>query len=364
VLVGRGVLKKEDVEQLDEVGDTPAGRKALGSYVMKALHDKDRQKGVRKATSRLYKDNYYGKKTNEEVEEQIDEAFPTVADAAKRLRDAESSKFEKQKSSKGTIYTKKHTEKDAEYEAPKPAGRKRMIGKGSDNPDHMRKMKMTEMLEAYQEGGLKALNSMLVVEEPDNEQFTKEFEDQKASMEGKKKQPSVAAAATKGVKEMPEEAEVDPDDFISETEESEIEEEVKDEYARKVDKYLKKKYNKEEVEHLDEAIPKSTNHALVHSSSKKIIAKGNKAEMMKKMKELNAKEKNSHHLGMTNRGKVGDTFGEEVELDERTLTKGEAETKEKYVKGMKKGLAGFKARYGERAKSVMYATATKMAKKD
>jgi hypothetical protein len=33
---------------------------------------------------------------------------------------------------------------------------------------------------------------------------------------------------------------------------SEIDEEVKDEYARKVDKYLKKKYNKEEVEQIDE----------------------------------------------------------------------------------------------------------------
>jgi hypothetical protein len=73
-------------------------------------------------------------------------------------------------------------------------------------------------------------------------------------------------------------------------------------------------YN-EEVE-LDEAIPKTTNYALIHSSSKKIIAKGNKTEMMKKIKELNKKEKGSHHLGMTNRGKVGDTFGEEVELDE------------------------------------------------
>jgi len=69
-------------------------------------------------------------------------------------------------------------------------------------------------------------------------------------------------------------------------------------------------------EELDEAIPKSTGYALVHSSSKKIVAKGNKEEMMKKMKELNAKEKGSHHLGMTYRGKVGDTFGEEVELDE------------------------------------------------
>ena len=81
--------------------------------------------------------------------------------------------------------------------------------------------------------------------------------------------------------------------------------------------WYKKKYGhmKEEVE-LDEAIPKSTMHAVVHSSSKKIVAKGNKEEMMKKMKELNAKEKGSHHLGMTYRGKVGDTFGEEVELDE------------------------------------------------
>ena len=33
---------------------------------------------------------------------------------------------------------------------------------------------------------------------------------------------------------------------------SELDEEVKDEYARKVDKYLKKKYNKEEVEQIDE----------------------------------------------------------------------------------------------------------------
>jgi hypothetical protein len=56
---------------------------------------------------------------------------------------------------------------------------------------------------------------------------------------------------------------------------------------------------------------------------------------------------------------------EEVEqVEERTLTKGETAEKERIVKGMKKSLAGFKARYGEKAKSVMYATATKAAKKD
>lgn len=56
---------------------------------------------------------------------------------------------------------------------------------------------------------------------------------------------------------------------------------------------------------------------------------------------------------------------EEVEqIDERELSKGETAEKERIVKGMKKSLSGFKARYGDKAKSVMYATATKAAKKD
>jgi hypothetical protein len=68
------------------------------------------------------------------------------------------------------------------------------------------------------------------------------------------------------------------------------------------------KLSKEEVE-LDEAFPKSTQYALVHSSSKKIVAKGNKKEMTKKVKELNAKEKGSHYVGISYGSKVGDTFG-------------------------------------------------------
>jgi hypothetical protein len=52
-----------------------------------------------------------------------------------------------------------------------------------------------------------------------------------------------------------------------------------------------------------------------------------------------------------------------IELDEKTLTSAETAKKEQIVKSMKKNLAGFKSRYGERAKEVMYATATKQAKK-
>ena len=326
---------KEEVEQLDEVGDTPAGRKALGSYVTKAIADKtkDRTKGLRKATSRMYKDNFYGKK-NEEVEateqEQLNEAFPTVADAKKRMDAGKTATGSVTKTATGLVHKRDYKDDDDEDDTPKKKG-----GYGA-RQNYKRSTRVnesasfTEMLELYNEHGLKVLapieteemdidgNTIQVIdadkingvvtteieegimdvakgaagvvkkvisnerayqaqkqqkagdvmsklrkeeslaEEPTNDEFTKEFEDQKASFEGKKKQPKVAAGKTTGVKEMP-----------------------------------------ESVEH----------------------------------------------------------------IEERELTKGEAKKKEDYVMGMKKGLSGFKQRYGERAKSVMYATATSMAKK-
>jgi hypothetical protein len=64
------------------------------------------------------------------------------------------------------------------------------------------------------------------------------------------------------------------------------------------------------------------------------------------------------------RGPRGVTQEDVEQVDERELSKGETAEKERIVKGMKKSLAGFKSRYGDKAKSVMYATATKQAKKD
>jgi hypothetical protein len=69
---------------------------------------------------------------------------------------------------------------------------------------------------------------------------------------------------------------------------------------------------------------------------------------------------------------IADKFGgqliemvelEDEQLNEKTLTSAETAKKEQIVKSMKKNLAGFQQRYGERAKEVMYATATKQAKK-
>ena len=50
-------------------------------------------------------------------------------------------------------------------------------------------------------------------------------------------------------------------------------------------------------------------------------------------------------------------------IGEEKMTKKEMEKKEDIVKGMKKNKSGFKKRYGDDAKSVMYATATKLAMK-
>ena len=54
----------------------------------------------------------------------------------------------------------------------------------------------------------------------------------------------------------------------------------------------------------------------------------------------------------------------EATIEERSMTEPEMKKKEEIVKSMKKGIAGFKDRYGDRAKNVMYATATKQAMKD
>jgi hypothetical protein len=53
----------------------------------------------------------------------------------------------------------------------------------------------------------------------------------------------------------------------------------------------------------------------------------------------------------------------EIDLTEKKMTPAETKKKEEIVKSMKKGISGFKERYGKDAKSVMYATATKQAMK-
>ena len=55
---------------------------------------------------------------------------------------------------------------------------------------------------------------------------------------------------------------------------------------------------------------------------------------------------------------------EQIDIEERSMSDAEMNKRETIVKSMKKGLSGFKERYGNKAKNVMYATATKQAMKN
>ena len=170
----------------------------------------------------------------------------------------------------------------------------------------------------------------ILEEEPDNEQFTKELKDQEASMKGEKKQPSVAAPATQGVKQMPEEVEID------------------------------EMYNSPSI-YKNIKVGDKVRHQ--GSLTKVVYDHGDGNFNIQVIPTDERGEKNTKKVHYKNLKKEEVEIDEE-QLDERTLTPDEKSEMEKNVKGMKKKLSGFKDRYGDRAKSVMYATATKMAKKD
>jgi hypothetical protein len=108
---------------------------------------------------------------------------------------------------------------------------------------------------------------------------------------------------------------------------------------------------KEEVEQIDE-LKKTTVKSYLAKKMASLPGKDPKKDQKDMMK--------AHHR-VTG---VKPTSEEVEQVDERTLTKGETKEKERIVKGMKKSFKGFKQRYGEKAKSVMYATATKAAKNE
>ena len=202
----------------------------------------------------------------------------------------------------------------------------------------------TELLEKYTEGGVKALNeSLYVAEEADNEQFHAEVEVNKKKAEGKVKQPEVAKGAVKAVA-----------------------------------------ITKEEVEQIDESDlgngykikMKHIDKGRIHSPSGEHVADVTRHESGWQYHSGNSKwdgtEKSPHYKTGVEKTKMAAArkaaqihMNEEVEqIDERQMTEPEMKKREEIVKSMKKGMAGFKQRYGERAKSVMYATATKQAMKD
>lgn len=305
-------------------------------------------------------------KTNAPMKESLDEAFPTVADGEKSLRAKEG------KTSSGTVtktktgLVHKRDYKDDDNDADDTQKKSKGYGARQNFKRSTRvneQLSFTEMLHLYNESGIEVISkiapqtvkfgdtevelidanevngavAITVAEEVDNETFTKEVEAQKAKNAGGGKKAEVAKASVQAVKQ-------------------------------------------EEYEQIDE-ISKSTLGSYIKKASHDVAAKGaftrhfadkSRAETAEQKHDIARKTMKKadkmQDAGMKRRANMAKAVDrltkEDVQIDERTLTPAETKEKEKNVKGMKKSVSGFKARYGDRAKEVMYATATKMAKKD
>jgi hypothetical protein len=258
-------VKKEEVEQIDELSTG-----TLKSYISGAQKDRASQSDSKNSGDR--EEAAYAKK-------QIVKRTSGIVDAKSRMSKEEVESIDEVKMAdlpstkvQGRAYGASRPEPHAvdTMKGPNDAELKKI-------ETEKKKKKFSEMINLYQDKGLKSLSEMLAKEESTEDEFNKEVEDAKAKDAGKKKNTEIAKGAVQAVK----------------TEET-------------------------------------------HTTVEVIDLNG-----------------------------VNGVQYSEIELaQERTLTEPEMKKKEEIVKSMKKGLSGFKERYGDRAKEVMYATATKNAKDD
>jgi hypothetical protein len=221
---------KEETQQLDEIS-----KKTLGNYIKRASKDAAENShmsaafvGMSTKADKTDSPAAEWMRGAKEKQDKAEKRLTGIRKATDRLTKEETEQLDEYQS-KGGVYRHKgtygsakgteygDTDYEKENEMQKDADKKKPARKAyGARQNFVRSKRVNEsfidMLEAYTNGGLKGLDDLMyeeveLIEEPDNEQFTKELEDQKASMEGKKKQPSVAAASTQGVKTMPEEVE-------------------------------------------------------------------------------------------------------------------------------------------------------------
>jgi preprotein translocase subunit YajC len=247
--------------------------------------------------------------------------------------------------------------KAADKEKKKPA--RKAYGARQNFVRSYAKESFSGMMNVYKEGGLKSLHETLVKEEPTNAEFTAEVQNAKDKAELKKKQPDLAKPSVQAVKveEDLQDMHVINADIANGVEMTDIEEDV--ETLDELSKSTLASYAK-----------KSTKDArMTQSLGKEFEASANKSRkpgMKDAAQALADKYKSKSRSREAGVGKAIDRLAkEEVDnIQERSLTEPEMKKKEDIVKGMKKNLAGFKDRYGDRAKEVMYATATKQAMKE
>lgn len=202
---------------------------------------------------------------------------------------------------------------------------------------------ITKHLQNNNHEGLKKLHGMISTnEEVDNETFTKEVQAQKDKAEGKGKKADIAAAAVQAVTK----EEVEQIDELS---------------AHKLLQYRSKSLSK-----LFKHINTKSEYPNTQFTNKELHQAKKRHEGERRADRLIKKKtgKDFNHTNVIDRVRYAIKKEEVEQVQERTLTEPEMNKREDVVKGMKKNIAGFKERYGSRAKDVMYGAATKVAKGD
>ena len=388
---------KEEAEQLDEIGDTPAGKQMLGKYIKKRTkqlpgiersyqttpydddepmgaksikkYQKKVNKGIGRAVDRL---------TKEETEE-IDEAKKTLWPGTPEYKAKHGTDKEKHEAKYGKSDVKKlapygYRDK-SEYEKTKD------MKEEVEELDELSKSTLGSYVDKADDSVRKLARTSLVGANP------KQKESIRAKID--KKIDKRLDSMTNAVKKM----------SMKKEEVEELDELSKDtlkSYAGKViDKTRTMSQGAKKQKHLtglgkamDKMKEEKSFSAMLESYKEgglKYIAslvkeEPDNAEYTKEVENQKAKMDGKKKGGDVAKASVQAVKVEETEIqvinadiangvdqidiEERSLTEPEMKKKEEIVMSMKKKMPGFKERYGERAKSVMYATATKMAKKD
>lgn len=320
-------VKKEEVEQIDELK-----KSTLGSYIKKAANsaasmrkigsdfenmaDKSRKPSSKQAATTLadkYKSQSRARRVNigkavdrlTKEEEQIDEV---------KMADLPSTKVQ------GRAYG---------ASKPEPHPLDVMKGPSKSTLDSMAKQKkekkFSEMVDTYKNNGLKSFLETLEKEEEVIDEVSKDIADYTMDVidAGEYTEVTIGEEASE-------------DEFNSEIKKAQAKSEGKD--KAEVAKGSVQAVKQEETEITDEMIFEVLENAGIDFES---LSDDELQEVANEAHNILSKQ-----------------------IDERHMTEPEMKKREKIVKSMKKGLSGFKERYGARAKNVMYATATKQAMKD
>jgi ketosteroid isomerase-like protein len=314
----------------------------------------------------------YNVKVKEEVEE-IEEAFPTVADAHRRMGNY--TKGTVTKTATGLKHERNYKDEDETEEKTGKKGKTYGANQKRRTNTKLYKESFTSMLKKLDEQGIKALDEVFAEEVEQLDELSKTTLGSYVNKASKN--AAMYAADSVGMANVSSKARNPRVKAAAEKYSDESHEKRMSRLAGvgKAVKRLTKEEVETEMEQIDE-LAKSTLGSYIKKAAKdqSSDAYDHGEEENRRYYEGGDSESDSDSADrerrMANREKgigraVKKITKAEVEtIEERSLTASESKKKEEIVMSMKKGLSGFKERYGKDAKSVMYATATKQAKKD